>query len=144
MNKTDYNKLKKQVEDKYQETLCLAEKKKKEGLEAIDRVWELLKEAQQTLNGENDNHTQTNNKTKYGAFTVAVKEAIELIPAKRFTKKDIRVVLPRVDMEIAASCKDASLTGCLIRLEKKGIIEKIKTGKGSSPSLYKKVSDAQD
>ena len=144
MNKTDYNKLKKQVEDKYQETLRLAEKERKDGLEAIDRVWELLKEAQQIPNGEKDNRIQTNNKTKYGSFTIAIKEAIRRVPTKRFTKKDIRVVLPQVDMEIAASCKDASLTGCLIRLEKKGIIEKIKAGKGSSPSLYKKVSGTQD
>lgn len=145
MNKSDYNKLRKQVEDKYQQAIQAAEKLKKEELDAIERVWDLLKETEQkTPIAKIVDSPKTKSNIVYGSFKAAIMEAIKLVHVKKFTKKDIRLVLPQVSMEIAASCKDASLTGCLIRLEKQGIIKKIKAGKGSSPSLYKKVSDAQD
>jgi len=138
MDNKEYNKLKEQVEQKYQKAVCEAEKRRNEGLEAIERVWDLLKEAQEAPPVKVVDRAKTKEKLSYGSFIGAIKEAIKLVPAK-FTKKDIKLVLPQVSKEIADSCKDASLTGCLIRLEKQGIIKKIKGGRGSSPSLYQKM-----
>ena len=138
MDIKEYNNLKKQVEDKYQESIILAEKQRKEGLEAIERVWDMLKETQRIPIVEISEHAQTKGKISYGSFTTTIKKAVELVPMK-FTKKDIRLVLPQISTEIAHSFKDGTLTGCLIRLEKQGVIKPIKRGVGSIPTIYKKI-----
>ena len=142
MDTKDYNKLKQQVEGKYQETVLLAEKERKDGLDAIERVWNLLKETEQIPIVEI--RDQAKEKVSYGDLTAAVQKAVAIVSKKRFTKNDIKLVLPQVSAEIANSCKDASLAGCLKRLQRRHIIEKIKAGKGRAPSIYKVVSTKQE
>jgi hypothetical protein len=144
MNNINFDELIKQVNEHYEETVRLAEKERDQNLEAIERIKALSKEIREMpkANVKITTRVQAKGKLSYGAFTDAVKEAIERLSVKKFTKKDIRVILPQVSMEIAASCKDTSLIGCLNRLEKQGHIKKIKNGKGSSPNVYRKVSDS--
>lgn len=138
MDIRQYNNLKKQAEDKYQKAVKLAEKQRKEGLEAIERVWDMLNENQEESTAEKAVQVLPKAKKPYGSLTTAIKKALELVPEK-FTKRDIFLVLPQVSPEIAKSIKPISLTGCLIRLEKQGVIKPIKRGVGSIPTIYKKT-----
>jgi glycerol-3-phosphate cytidylyltransferase-like family protein len=144
MDIRQYNNLKKQAEDKYQKTIILAEKQRKEGLEAIERVWDMLNENQEETTAEKAVQVLPKAKKDYGSLTKAVKKALKLV-SEKFTKRDIILVLPQISPEIATSIKPASLNGCLVRLEKQGIIKTAKSGSGSIPTVYKKIkSESSD
>lgn len=137
MNKTDYNNLKKQVEEKYQKALKIAEKQRKEGLEAIEHVWSMLHDIDE-IAPEKMEQPSEKTKKSYGSLTTAVKKALETVDAK-FTKNDIILVMRQNSPEIAKSVNQGSLAGCLMRLEKQGIIQIKKRGKGSTPTVFKKI-----
>lgn len=140
MNKTDYNNLKNQVEEKYQKALKLAEKQRKEGLDAIERIWSILQNIEETLVPFAEKMEQPSDKTKksYGSLTTAVKRALENV-ATKFTKNDIILVMRQTSPEIAKSVNQGSLAGCLMRFVEQGIIQIHKRGKGSTPTVYKKI-----
>lgn len=141
MNKTDYKNLKKQVEEKYQKSLELAEKQRKEGLKAIEQVWSMLHDIEENLAPEKMEQPSDKTKKSYGSLTAAVKQALENVDAK-FTKNEIILVMRQNSPEIAKSVNQGSLAGCLMRMEKQGIIQIKKRGKGSTPTVFKKI-DAQ-
>lgn len=140
MNKTDYKNLKKQVEDKYQRAIRIAEQQRKEGLEAIEHVWRMLHDIEETLAPFTEKTEKLSPKTKkdYGSLTKAVKQALETVDTK-FTKNDILLVMRQTSPEIAKSVNQGSLAGCLMRFVKQDIIQIKKRGKGSTPTVYKKV-----
>ena len=141
MDKSDYNKLKKQVEEQYQKSLKLAEKQRKEGLEAIELIWSLLHNIEETLapfEKKIERLSSLKTKKSYGSLTNAVKQALEHVKVK-FTKNDIILVMQQTSPEIAKSVNQGSLAGCLMRFVKQGIIKIHKRGKGSHPTFYKKI-----
>lgn len=140
MNRADYNKLKKQVEERYQKALKLAEKQRNEGLEAIEKVWRMLHDIEETLAPFTEKTEKFSDKIKksYGSLTAAVKQALETVDTK-FTKNDILLVMRQTSPEIAKSVNQGSLAGCLMRFVRQGIIQIHKRGKGSTPTVYKKV-----
>ncbi|MHC4171613.1 MAG: hypothetical protein ACYTBX_19945 [Planctomycetota bacterium] len=142
MNKAEYKNLKRQVEEKYQKSLKLAEKQRNEGLEAIELVWSLLHNIEETLAPftftEKTEKLSPKTKEKYGSLTAAIKEALEHVKVK-FNKNDIMLVLKQTKPELAKSINQGSLAGCLMRYVKHDIIKIHKRGKGSTPTVYKKV-----
>jgi hypothetical protein len=152
MKTTEYKQLQKQVEGKYKKAVETAQKQRIEALAAIDTVWSIshkLRKRQykkstkpkadlsSTIDttGDKINERRPNS---YGSLIKAVTKALDYVP-RNFTKNHVKMALMQVSSEIAHNCKDSSLTGCLIRLEKKGIFKRTRKGKGSAPSKYKKI-----
>ena len=138
MNISEYNNLKKQANNKYQESIILAEKERFETLKAIDQIWDSLQESRAESSNSNPQISVkaiTSHKTKptiYGELTRSVINTLDEI-TKNFTKNHIKSALGK-----SVYCSDSSLSGCLIRLQKKGLIEITKRGKGSTPTKYRR------
>jgi DNA-binding HxlR family transcriptional regulator len=64
----------------------------------------------------------------YGSFTAKVMAALGHMPSI-FTRRDVTAIIGKVN--------ENTLYGCLFRLEKQGIIEKVEQGKGRAPSKYR-------
>lgn len=131
-----YKKLKEQVERRYQESLKLAEKQRIARLEALDDLLEISQEKEPMPAAKRPTPARPKLK-RYGGLTDTVKKALALVPRK-FTKQDIKLVWPQASSGPGQPFNLNSLAGCLIRLEKQGLISKIKRGSGSIPSQYKK------
>ncbi len=142
MVKIDYNNLKQQVEEQYQKTLIIAEKRRKEAIKAIEQVLILIQDLDLEEPASTDEKVERlfpkTNKSSYGSLTAAVKQALKHVKAK-FTKNDIMLVITQTDREFAKSINQGSLAGCLMRFVKQGIIKIHKRGKGSHPTIYKKM-----
>lgn len=51
--------------------------------------------------------------------------------------------MQQISSDVANKCNSNSLSGCLHRLKKEGIIEVVEQGRGSSPSIYRKSENNQ-
>lgn len=121
----EYDNLLKQVEEKHKKAVAAAEKERAERLKAIETVWNMLKGEVSSNDGKKD--------VEYGSLTENVKKSLNFVP-EVFSKNDILRV-------INCEVNDNSLAGCLARLEKQQLIEKVEQGKGRSPSKYRKISE---
>lgn len=139
MDNKQYRDLKRKAQERYQKAIEMADKQRIEELTAIETVWRMEHPSRKANNTEStflSNHT-TSKRNKYGSLAKAVLEALEYVP-ETFTKNQVKIAMERIAPDIAANCKDSSLTGRLIRLVKEGEIEQAKAGKGSQPSEYRK------
>ncbi len=132
-----YNKFKEQIEKRYQESLKLAEKQRIDRIKFLDELFEGPQEKEATPTAKKTNLAHSRPKS-YGNLTATTKKALELVPTK-FTKQDIKLVWPQASGGDKQPFNANSLTGCLIRLEKQGLIKKLNSGSGSIPGLYKKI-----
>lgn len=142
MNKKEYNNLKRQAEERYQKLLDMAEKQRISELAAIETVWRMSHPTkhQATKTEYQDSQQPTGNGRIYGSLASSVTEALQFVP-DTFTVKHIRNSLKEIAPEVEANCKNSSITGRLIRLVKKGVIEQASVGKGSKLSEYRKITD---
>lgn len=122
MKEKEYNKLLSLVESKYQEAVGIAEKRRKEGLDAISKVRDLF--------------DFTKRKLPYGFLNKAVTRAIASIEGG-FTKRTLlQEITKQIEPEKAKAINLTSLSGCLIRLEKQKILKVKKRGTGSILTVY--------
>lgn len=138
MNSNDYKKLKQRIEEKYQETIALAERERMEGLAAIDKVWKMLHKTRKRSVSR-----KKGDSPEYGSLKETVVKSLDFVP-KSFTKNHVKLAMKQVNSELAEKCNPNSLSGCLIRLEGDGVIIKVTKGKGSKPSEYVKKEDKKE
>lgn len=120
-----------QVENRFRQAVIAAKKERDEGYAAIDVV-------QRIANGSTKAHSGA-----YGSFVPKVIAAVDKVP-DLFTRRDIVVALNEVDVDILKYRSTATLAGCLASLVVKGIIERDVPGKGSTPTVFKKVPKKQE
>jgi hypothetical protein len=135
-----YNELKRQIEDEYQEAILQAETKRKNRLAAIETMSQMTHQStkRHTSSGDQNDQKPSNGSVTYGSLANSVVKAIELVPST-FTKKDIKRALKEVD-GASSTCKDTSITGCLVRLARSGKIEQVSTGQGRRPNTYHRIT----
>jgi len=134
MKTSEYKKLKKEVEERYNKALQKAGDERVEALAAIEKVWKMTKPSY----GKSSFGMSSSTSTDYGLLAKTVRESLELVP-QTFTKKNIMTAMQQISSDVANKCNSNSLSGCLHRLKKEGVIEVVKQGRGSSPSEYRKV-----
>lgn len=127
MAKDSWAKHTQRVEDKYQRDIAAASEAREEALAAI----EVLRRVS-TGSGSRQQ--------PYGSFTTIVKDAIQGC-TEQFSKRDVLAVIDRKDPCIMECRKFANLAGCLVRLEKRGVISRVSSGTGSIPTVYKKTTE---
>lgn len=134
MTNEEYIKLKTQVQEQYNKAIFLADKQRTEGLKAIETVWNMLRNnthepITKTHNINMSLHSQSLEKI-YGSLTVKVKDALknELVP-QIFTQKDMMKAINYTNAN--------SMSGCMVRLLKQDVIEKVEQGTGRAPSKYR-------
>jgi vacuolar-type H+-ATPase subunit E/Vma4 len=137
MKTVDYKRLKKEAEEQYQQALDKAQKDRLEALDAIERVWGMINPRRSKA------ASGTTSATQYGSLAGMVQKALELVP-QTFTKKDVLAAMRQISSEVAASCNSNSLSGCLHRLKKGGVIVEIEKGQGSAPTKYELASKNTD
>ena len=138
MKMTEYRKLKKEVESRYQQALDRAENDRMEALAAIDTVWNITNpRRQKTTDGAVSVPSQ------YGSLVETVRKAIDLVP-RHFTKNHVIAAMKQIAPDMAKTLNPNSLAGCIHRLNKEGAIVQVKKGKGSSPAEYEKATNIED
>jgi DNA polymerase elongation subunit (family B) len=130
MKMADYKRLKKEVDEKYQKAIEKAEKDRIEAIAAIEKVWRMF-HPRRSRATNNMNSTPSH----YGTLVDTVRKSLEYVP-KRFTKKNVLTAMEQISNEVAKSCNPNSLSGCMHRLKKDGVIIEVKKGKGSMPTEY--------
>lgn len=135
MNITEYRKLKRQIDEKYQGSMAKAEKERVAGLAAIERVWRMYHKPRQT-NGSTD-------RPSYGSLAQTIKDSLQFVPIQ-FNKDHVLIAMKQVNAEVATNCNANSLSGCLIRLVQSGVIVKVVPGKGRKPSEFRKKEDVSE
>lgn len=137
-----YNTLKAQAEEEYQKAFALAEQSRSKALEAIETVWQMLRD-KTVKSAQNNPIVPVEPKqnieippNEYGSLTAEVKHQISLMP-KRFTKKDLAKSLNR---DVSYN----SIDGCLKRLKKQGVIKMVVKGSGRRPNKYSKIINEDD
>lgn len=137
MEKHEYIQLKRQVEEKYQKAVSLAEKERSEGLKAIETVWNMLGDGETTSPDNHENNLNVpdgkmSSLKAYGSLTTNVKKALNNLP-EVFDKNDILAFL-------GYEVNENSMSGCLYRLEHQRFIVKVEPGAGRRPTKYKKAT----
>lgn len=135
-----YNTLKAQANEEYQKALALAEQSHSKALEAIETVWQMLKDktvesvqSNPNISLESKQNTEIPSK-EYGSLTKEVKRQVALM-SKRFTKKDIAKALNRDEVSYN------SIDGCLRRLIRQKVIKLVVKGSGRKPNKYIRVTE---
>lgn len=139
MKAADYKKLKKQVEERYQQALEKAERDRVEALAAIEKVWKMLNPRRGRAAVLTVSSSTKSSSSSYGSFVETVRKSLEYVP-KRFTRKNVLTAMQEISSDIAKNCNPNSLSGCLYRLKKEGIIIEVKKGQGSAPAEYELVT----
>jgi hypothetical protein len=137
MNAKEYKQLKRNAEDRYKAAIEKANKQRIDEITAIETLW---KAENPTTNRDTENGSACLNPASYGSLSKAIKEALKCVQ-EHFSKDDIKSAIQKIAPEVAATAKDSSITGSLIRLTKDGIIERVSKGSGSTPSRYKKLTN---
>lgn len=143
MNKIEYDNLRKQAKEKYEKAIQMAEKEHFKTLENIDGVWDSLRDPKDAQVNSKPRipivslPAKKSRSESYGLLTKAVINTLDDIP-RNFNKNHIKRSLKKSANEVVSNCNDNSLSGCLIRLQKKGLIEITKRGKGCKPTKYRK------
>jgi CRP-like cAMP-binding protein len=128
LNQRDYERLRKQIEDRY-----------RRDIEALERVWEMA------AAGSNGQKEPTNGRAPSGTqnhriegLTDAIRKVLITIDGT-FTLRDIMARLSATDSIIGESIKDkpASVSSALKRLESEGEISVVRKGTGKRPSEYR-------
>lgn len=135
MKAPEYRKLKKEAEERCNKAVEKAENERVEAIAAIEKVWKMMKPSYgKTTPG------MASVSSKYGSLAETVRNSLELVP-QRFTKKNVLTAMLQVSPEVAKNCNPNSLSGCLFRLKKEGVIVVVKNGQGSAPTEYKKIPE---
>ena len=140
MKASDYKKLKKAVEERYNKALEKAENEHVEALAAIEKVWKMTK-PNYGKPSSNLFSSSSSSSPSYGSLAGTVRKALDLVP-QTFTKKTILTAMQQISSDMANNCNPNSLSGCLHRLKKEGVIEVVEQGRGSSPSIYRKIESS--
>lgn len=154
MKRTDYKQLRKQVEERYKQAIERAEKERIEGLAAIDTVWKMLhvprrKRSEKTTSqqkGELSVESSVNSKPPpttpscvYGTLIATVRKSLALVPEEFI----YRNVIAAMKQTSGSTFNSSSVSNCLKRLAKEGVIEVIKQGHGKTPSKYRLVKNVK-
>lgn len=143
MNKTEYNMLKRQVEEQYIKSVQEAEKTRTKQLAALEEVWGMTRPSKKKKPVSNVNQTaRIAGTTSYGSLSGSIREALKYV-SDPFTKDQIKSALRQTNPDLAANCRDSSITGSLIRLVREGRIEHVFKGKGSTASQYRKIPEKE-
>ena len=133
MKAAEYRKLKKEVEERYEKAIQKAQNERVEALAAIEKVWKMMKPSYGKVT-----FGAVSSSSQYGSLAETVRKSLKYVPS-RFTKKDVIVAMQQISSEVANRCNTNSLSGCLHRLKKEGIIAETKKGIGSMPTEYELV-----
>jgi hypothetical protein len=148
MKTIEVKQLKQQVEEKYKQTILLAEQERIKALTAIDTVYSMLHKPRGKRNIKVDIKPELTDALKstkeaqvvttktYGALKAVIQKALEIVPPT-FTIQDVYRVIEQISPTVAVTCKRSSISGRLARLTKEGTIEEVKRGSGSSPTIYR-------
>jgi len=146
MKSTEYKQLKKQIEEQYRQAIALAEKKRIDGLAAIDTVWKMFhvprrKRIEETASQEKVESTMDSMGATseplpnvYGTLKAAVAKSLAFVPHEKFTCKNVMTVM---EQTTGKTFNYSSVSNRLKRLSKEGVIEMVKQGHGKSPSEYR-------
>ena len=127
MNQREYEKLKRQFKEEYDQKLAALELIYRASNKP-DNTFQKPKKSTSSLNGER------------APRTPGIKETVRnILPEinKDFTLHDVEDKLAESDSEIAAKIKKASLSSVLKRLEAEGDIVIVERGTGKRPSIYR-------
>lgn len=135
MKASKYRQLKKEAEERYSKAIEKAENERAGELAALEKVWKMMKPnyGKATLGTASAS-------SKYGSLAETVRKSLELVP-QRFTKKNVLTAMRQISTEVANKCNPNSLSGCLFRLKKEGVIAVVKNGQGSAPTEYQKIPE---
>ena len=120
-NKSDYQLMKKKIESEYREKL--------KALEILFPEFSIQEKAEKAKNNDAPS-------SQRGELSKLIKRAIDAHPAEQFDLQTVRKWILEIDPQMHTS--GSSISGKLIRLEKKGYIVIVDEGGGSSPKIYKK------
>lgn len=142
MDNNTYNNYREQIDRQYQKALKIAEKEQLEAIQGLDVLRKTLNKSQENINSNPQIPivsipAQENRANSYGSLTDAVMVAFNDIP-RNFNKNHLKRALNKSAINVVSNSGDSSLSGCLLRLRKKGIIEITRRGKGSTPTKYRK------
>jgi hypothetical protein len=135
MNAAERKKLKNQVELEYETGLSELKIKRDRAIEAIDHVWELTHPKANNQNIPSDLTSVSS--SPYGSLSKIVRLAIASVPKAGFTRQDVFNAIRELSVDAANNCKPSSLSGCLVRLCKQGVIEQCKEGVGRTLAIYR-------
>ena len=130
MTEKQYQQLKLQVGEKYNQSLKIAESERVAGLAAVEKIWEIARAASEHL-------------WEHGSLTAAIKKALDVVP-ETFTKRDILLAVEKDGPNSLNSHSLNSLAPALARLKKQGVIEITQAGSGSRPCCYKITKPAEN
>lgn len=140
MNNKEYRELKRKAEKQHQEAIKMADEQRIKKLNAIETVWRMEHPSRKRNKSVSENNAReqvaSTRRASYGSLKDAVRESLQYVP-EVFTKQQVRAALEKIAPDIAANCKESSLTGRLIRLCQEDIIDQERAGKGSRSSIYK-------
>ena len=143
MKNAEYKDLKKRIEEQYHREIALAEKKRIDGLAAIDTVWKMFhvprRKVVEEIASQQKDETTMDSLGKplpnaYGTLKAAVAKSLALAPPEKFTCKNVMAVM---EQTTGKKFNYSSVSNRLKRLAKEGVIEMVKQGHGKSPSVYR-------
>jgi hypothetical protein len=135
MNVQEYRRLKKQAEEQRKQAVDAAEKTYIEAVAAIETVWRI--EHPQRV-APITSSTSRLAKERVGSLAKTIRDSLQYVPPT-FTRKHIIAAARQVLGDDNAQINENSLSGCLYRLRKDGVIREVRKGRGRTPSEYELV-----
>jgi hypothetical protein len=135
LNRRDYERLRKQIEDRY-----------RRDIEALDRVWEMANGASGTQKEASEARASSSTQSpRVEGLTDAIRKALATITGT-FTLRDIMAKVMEVDPVVGEAIQDkpASVSSALKRLEGDDEISVVRKGSGKRPSEYRVGSAPQE
>jgi hypothetical protein len=135
LNRRDYDRLKKQIEDRY-----------RRDIEALERVWEMANGGAGAQRESPEGRAATSTQhTRVEGLTDAIRKVLATITGT-FTIRDIMARVIEIDQAVGEAIQDkpASVSSALKRLESEGEISVVRKGSGKRPSEYRVGSSSQE